>query len=371
MQAIAPHRRPFYPPTERMEILELRAARGWTVEQTAEAFLVTPATIRSWMQRLNECGAEALVQLRSPVNKYPEFVRYAVQRLKVLCPALGKKKLAEVLARAGLHLGASTIGRMRKEAPHPETPRPEAPVAKGRIVTAKRPNHVWHVDLTTLPTLGGMWAAWLPFALPQCWPFCWWLAVVLDHHSRRIMATALFWNVPTSVQLRAFLGHVIRSARKAPRYLITDKGRQFWPSRDYKRWCRRHGITARFGAIGKHGSIALVERAIRSLKETLRNWSVPFRRDAVRRMLLLLVGWYNEHRPHTPLGGTTPNEVYFVRYPANRRPRIEPRPAWPRGSPCAQPHALVAGKPGARFDVEVERIDGRRELPIIRLRRAA
>jgi hypothetical protein len=55
----------------------------------------------------------------------------------------------------------------------------------------------------------------------------------------------------------------------------------------------------------------------------------------------------------------------------NRKPRIEPRSRWPRGSPCAQPHALVAGKPGARFHVEVEHVDGRPALPIVRLRRAA
>ena len=33
MARINPHRRPYYPPTERMAILELRAARGWTLEQ--------------------------------------------------------------------------------------------------------------------------------------------------------------------------------------------------------------------------------------------------------------------------------------------------------------------------------------------------
>jgi hypothetical protein len=35
------------------------------------------------------------------------------------------------------------------------------------------------------------------------------------------------------------------------------------------------------------------------------------------------------------------------------------------------PPSLFAGKPGARFEVEIEHLDGRRELPIIRLRRAA
>lgn len=61
----------------------------------------------------------------------------------------------------------------------------------------------------------------------------------------------------------------------------------------------------------------------------------------------------------------------MIRVPANRRPRIEPRPHWPRGSPCALPNALVAGKPGARFNFEVGHFDGHRQLPIVKLRRAA
>ncbi len=45
MKRIASQRRPHYVPTERMSILELRAARAWSTQQTADAFLVTPATI--------------------------------------------------------------------------------------------------------------------------------------------------------------------------------------------------------------------------------------------------------------------------------------------------------------------------------------
>ena len=50
MEQIPPNRRPNYPPTERMAILELKAARGWSLEQTANAFQVTSATISSWMK---------------------------------------------------------------------------------------------------------------------------------------------------------------------------------------------------------------------------------------------------------------------------------------------------------------------------------
>jgi len=36
------------------------------------------------MKRLDEEGADALVQLREPVNRFPDFVRYVVQRLRTL-----------------------------------------------------------------------------------------------------------------------------------------------------------------------------------------------------------------------------------------------------------------------------------------------
>src|SRR5262249_15223573 len=155
----------------------------------------------------------------------------------------------------------TTIGRIRREKPKPQHPVPsDKAKGAGQVVTAKRPNHVWHVDITVIPTQMGFWCAWFPFALPQAWPFCWWLAVVLDHYSRRALGFALFRSVPTSVDLRVFLGPTIPAAGRAPRHLISDKGRQFFPSKGYRRWCQRHDIRPRFGAVGQHGSIAVVER---------------------------------------------------------------------------------------------------------------
>jgi hypothetical protein len=73
-----------------MAILQLKAARAWNLEQAAQAFLVTADTIRWWLKRVDEQGPDALVQLREPVNRFPDFVRYLVQQLKALCPMLGK-----------------------------------------------------------------------------------------------------------------------------------------------------------------------------------------------------------------------------------------------------------------------------------------
>ena len=65
-------RRPYYNPIQRMQILQLKAARGWSAVQTAGRFLVREETIASWMRRLDEEGEGALVQVGEPVNKFPE-----------------------------------------------------------------------------------------------------------------------------------------------------------------------------------------------------------------------------------------------------------------------------------------------------------
>jgi putative transposase len=369
MKRVDPQKRPHYVPIERMAILELRAARAWSVQQTVETFLVTAATIASWMKRVDEGGSDALVQIREPVNKFPDFVRYAVQRLKALCPTLGKAKIAEMLCRAGLHLGTTTVGRILKEPPRPTAP--EAAVSSNRVVTAKEPNHVWHIDLTTAPTGVGFWAPWVPFALPQCWPFCWWLAVIVDHYSRRAMGFSVFQKRPTSLAVRSFLGRMIARSNATPKYLVCDKDSVFW-CEDFKRWCRRHRIRPRYGAVGQHGSIAVVERFIRTMKdEGTRRILVAQRRSIFGRELAYCFAWYNAYRPHVSLTGRTPNEVFFRSRPANRRPRLEPRQRWPRSSPCAGPRTLIAGQPGDRFILEVDFHGGVRHLPIVSLKRAA
>ena len=182
MLRIPAQRRPHYPPTERLAILELRAARGWSRSQAARRLLVTPATVCSWVARLEEEGPRAIVRLRVPVNKFPDFVAYIVRRLKVLCPSMGKAKIAQVLCRAGLHLGSTSVQRMLQPKP---CPRP-TPVSSSfpRVATANRPNHIWHSDLSTVPTSLGFWTSWFPFSLPQRWPFCWWIAVAVDQFSR-------------------------------------------------------------------------------------------------------------------------------------------------------------------------------------------
>ena len=94
------------------------------------------------------------------------------------------------------------------------------------------------------------------------------------------MGIETFRNNPSAVSVSRFLECAICTANATPKFIICDKGQQFWCIA-FKDWCDRQGITPRFGAVGQHGSIALIERFILSLKnECTRIVPVPLRTDA-------------------------------------------------------------------------------------------
>lgn len=357
-------RRPHYTPTERLAILALRTARAWSASQTARAFLLEAETIACWTRRIDEQDDKPLVMLPAPVNKFPEFVAQTVRQLRTLCPAMGKKRIAQHLAAAGLTIGVTSVQRMltRPSRTPPCEPSPlmapacdmpqKAPSPQ-RTVTAKRPNRVWHLDLTAVPTLRGFWMPWPPFALPQVWPFCWWLAVAVDHFTRAVVGFRVYRTPPSSEQVCAFLEEAIQRS-STPRYLVSDRGTQFW-SLSFGNWCAKRGIRQRFGAIGRYGSIAIIERFFRSLKsECTRRILVPLRLEDFRQEVFLYCDWYNRHRPHQGLAGRVPLHLYDAgSIPAGRTPS--------RQKPTPLP----------RLALSVSFVADRPHLPVVTLRKAA
>jgi hypothetical protein len=113
------------------------------------------------------------VQTSVPVNRFNDAVSLLVQKLHRAAPKFGRRKLADVLARAGVKLAASTVGRMLERTPAPvpskgPSNQPTSMAMPARVVTARETHHVWHVDLTACPTGlpgSGFWAPWWPFAL--------------------------------------------------------------------------------------------------------------------------------------------------------------------------------------------------------------
>jgi transposase InsO family protein len=366
MAGIDPHRRPQYPPIERMAIMELRAMRGWSKAESARHFFVSDDTIRSWLRRADD---DSLLQTVTPVNRFPDFLRHAVQQIKLFCPSLGKVKIAETLARAGIHIGKTTVGRILKEKPS-AAPSSEDAKTSLRIVS-KYPNHTWHADTTAVPISGGFWTNWVPNALWQRWPVCWWQLNVVDHFSRRSMGFAAFKTRPTSEDVTAALDEIIERELAKPKHLIVDQGPEFKCENFEEHWCERHSILPRFGAVGKHGSIAVVERFHRTFKDIVRLTTIPEVQSQYEQEASLIIDWYNDHRPHNTLEGKTPNEVYCSESAASEQPRHEPRERWPRGAPCARPQVDIEGEPGDPVVLEIDCLEGRRHLPVIRTRLAA
>jgi len=129
---------------------------------------------------------------------------------------MGTRRIARVLARAGLHLGRTTVRRMLQ--PVRKQPKEVLVPKAQRVVRARGPNHIWHVDLTTVPSFG-FWIPWLPLALPQRWPFSWWVAVAVDHYFRRVMGTAVFPSTPSARDVARLLAP---SAGKAAADRVTS-----------------------------------------------------------------------------------------------------------------------------------------------------
>lgn len=66
-----------------------------------------------------------------------------------------------------------------------------------------------------------------------------------------------------------------------------------------------------FGAVGQLGSIAVVERFPRTVKEILQRITTPEVQAEFEHEVGLAIDSYHEHRPRETLGGKSPNEVYF------------------------------------------------------------
>ena len=137
-------------------------------------------------------------------------------------------------------------------------------------------------------------------------------------------------------------------------HFVTDKGACFTAA-EFQETVARHGMKARFGAVGRHGSIAFIERLWRGLKDLLH---LRLDRRLLREDLEPRIGlglfYYSVLKPHQGLGGATPAEVYFQKEPA-RLSAVPP----PREIDPIPPPAFV-----------IRHLDAARRLPVL-FRKAA
>jgi transposase InsO family protein len=295
--------RPHYAPAQRFRVLRIRSLLGFSQRETAEMFRVSTETIARW--EVETTGADGddigpLVAPSPPVRRFADVVRALVKTME-LAGFGGDDLIARTLARAGWKLSARTVGRIRKERrPSPRMPELGSAAAKG--VQARHPNHVWMTDLTDVKGMFGL----VTFKL----------GVVFDAFSRMPLSARVFTKEPSADEIARF---VSRTAKRhgRPRHFVSDQAGCF-TGQVFRRALKRLGVSQRFGAIGKKGSIAMIERLWRTLKDALglRLLRPLVREDAEKKVELGLVH-YSYFRPHQSLGGATPAEIYFGRTPAH------------------------------------------------------
>jgi transposase InsO family protein len=333
--------RPHYSPEQRFRILRIRSFLGLSQRETAAMFRLSVETIARWETETATVDGEderPLVAPHPPV-RFADVVRALVKTME-LAGFGGNDLIARTLARAGWKLSARTVGRIRRERwPLPRVS--EAASTVPRAVRAKRPNHVWMVDLTDVKGLFGL----VTFKV----------AVAFDAFSRMPLSARVFTKEPSSAEIARFVSRTAKQ-RGQPAHFVSDRGACFTGG-VFRRRLERLGVKQRFGAIGKKGSIALIERLWRTLKDTLGLRLLrPLAAEVLMATIELGLVHYAHFRPHQSLGGATPAEIYFGRTPAHFS-AIPP----PRGSP---------GQGSMDLPFRIGYLDAERLLPIL-VRKAA
>ncbi len=238
-----------------------------------------------------------------PAAPSPEEValKHRIDEIYTAHPYYGSRRVAVTLQREGQEVNRKAVQRHMREmgiaglSPGPQTSRrhPTHPVYPYllRQTTAKRPDHVWGIDITYIRLQAG----WL------------YLVAVLDWYARYVVA----WELDQTLEL----GFVLEAAERAlavgtPAIWNSDQGSHF-TSPQYLGLLEARGIAISMDGKGRALDNIFTERLWRTVKYEevyLHDYGTP--REA-RQSLAQYLRFYNHERPHQALGYRTPAEAYL------------------------------------------------------------
>jgi transposase InsO family protein len=287
-----------YPLMERLRIIWLMQYFQIPGRRLKETLGVSRSSVRRWLKAFQEGKLGKGNEPKEPVNKTPREIAQLIWEIFRQNPLWGRHRTAMVLWGLGVFVAASTVRNiLLRPRPRPEGTPVTAAVKpdkkKPRQIVARYPNHVWSVDRTRV------WR-W------HVWPS--WVLVAIDHFSRKVVASCPLegpnagWVVEALEE--AFLRH------GPPKHIISDQEGVF-VSEVFATLLRDWNIRQRFGAVGKHGSIAVTERVILTLKkEWLRRVPVIRGLDHLSQLLDDFSEYYNHWRGHSTIGGAVPSVIH-------------------------------------------------------------
>lgn len=225
-----------------------------------------------------------------------------IDKIHLAWPFYGSRRIAEDLTERGQSVNRKRVQRLMRQMgiralyPRQRTSQP----GKGhtiypyllRNLVIERPNQVWASDITYIPMAKGFM----------------YLVVILDWHSRRVLAWRLSNTLETDFCLEA-LDEALRRFGK-PEIFNTDQGVQFTCDA-FTRVLKDHDIDISMDGKGRWVDNVFVKRLWRSVKHEdvyLRAYETP---RQLREGLIRYFNFYNTERRHSALDGRTPDAVYF------------------------------------------------------------
>jgi transposase InsO family protein len=279
-------RRPYYSPSQRFRILEIKNLLAWSAKETAKTFLVCANTIQNWEHSVDPTSKTvgSTVQPTPPVRRAADVVRLVAQNMVRLGYG-GRDMIARMLARAGWEVSARSVARYAKERPL-DAPIPSDPPMNSRArrpVIARFIHHTWMMDVSEVKQLFGATL---------------YMAAVFDAFSRVPLALQMFEKKPSSSQMADLMKRAAK-AFATPRYVITDLGGEFTAT-VFKTAVRGLGAQQRFASKHNLYATARLERFWRSIKESarLRGLMLPLTGNDLERRLELALTHYVAFRPH-------------------------------------------------------------------------
>jgi len=289
-------RKPHYTPIQRLQILWHMTYCRIPRSRVKEHFGIVTSTLYRWLHAAERGDmGENKSRRRSP-SKTPAEIARLIWDIFEANPHFGRHRIAMTIWALRIFVAASTVRNVLLRPAPPKGPVAAAVKvahAKPRQIVARYPNHVWSVDRTRV------WR-W------HVWPT--WVLVGIDHYSRMVTTTC-----PLEGPNAGWVTTALESAFArygAPKYIITDQESVF-TSATFAELKERWGFKQRFGAVGKHGSIAITERVIKTLKyEWLHRVPVIRGFDHLSGLLDDFGTWYNGYRGHMTLGGAPPALIH-------------------------------------------------------------
>jgi transposase InsO family protein len=334
LSRVPPRHRPRYTDSERAAILALKHRFRLSHATLAAWFLLDPGTVSDWMRDVDHPDLR-LRPLVQPIADLETAVAHVQSTLPPLPRRLQGKvqaALAALAARAPVPRWSTRRRRAdRKTArSRPVRPRTLTPI---RALYA---NHFWSADLTVI-ALGHTFH----------------LLAIVDLYSRDVLAWELVARKPGSRELKALFEQAV-ARHGQPENFVSDQGEEF--QGELKAALDERDIDHRQGAVGQHGSIAIIERLWRSAKEHLDLKAV---RPQIPAILLervaTVIDYYKTKRPHSTLGNATPHEVYQGL--PSRAHEAKPMPrGWPGEPSRPAPFVIRHAFPDERTLPYLERV---------------